>query len=199
MTRHARTRRTAVLGVAVALAAATVAVVLVHGSGGHATPTAQAASANEQAAQLWHNLAQCLRAHGHPAIKDPAVDSQGEPDFGAQGVQVKNATISAATVCRRELAALPVGAHERPPTAAELHQMVLFSQCMRSHGLPDWPDPRADGTFPLNQRLMQTSKDSMRAQLTPCLHYLGAGKGLRISPSSAPPGSGKAIAKAAGQ
>jgi hypothetical protein len=77
--------------------------------------------------------------------------------------------------------------------------MVLFSQCMRSHGLPDWPDPRADGTFPLNQRLMQTSKDSMRAQLTPCLHYLGAGKGLRISPSSTPPGSGKAIAKAAGQ
>jgi len=24
-----------------------------------------------------------------------------------------------------------------------------FSQCMRQHGLSDWPDPKADGSFPI--------------------------------------------------
>jgi hypothetical protein len=37
----------------------------------------------------------------------------------------------------------------RNPTAEELAKLRQFSQCMRQHGVPDWPDPRSDGTFPI--------------------------------------------------
>ena len=40
--------------------------------------------------------------------------------------------------------------------------MVLFSRCMREHGLSDWPDPRTDGTFPLNQRLLHPTRGHVR-------------------------------------
>jgi hypothetical protein len=171
---------------------AAIAVVLVHGSGGSGGPSANAAAANPNATQAWHDLAQCLRTHGHPGIRDPQVDSHNSADFGSQTAQAKLAMRDSETACRAELAALPVSDDEKPPTAAELHQMVLFSQCMRAHGLPDWPDPRADGSFPLSQRLMSLGKKGAHTQLSACLHFLGDAKGIRISPSSAPgKGSGK--------
>src|SRR5262249_4126597 len=37
----------------------------------------------------------------------------------------------------------------RPPTAQELVIMRQFSQCMRRHGFSSFPDPRSDGTFPI--------------------------------------------------
>ena len=137
---------------------AAIAVVLVHGTGGGGGPAADAAAANPSATQAWHDLAQCLRSHGHPGIRDPEVDSHNSADFGSQAMQAKTAMKNSEAACRAEIAALPVSDDDRPPTAAELHQMVLFSQCMRAHGLPDWPDPHADGTFPLNQRLQQLGK-----------------------------------------
>ena len=52
--------------------------------------------------------------------------------------------------CGSILSRLPAAAQGRTPvTPAALHQEVLFAGCMRQHGLPDWPDPRPDGTFPL--------------------------------------------------
>jgi hypothetical protein len=185
-----------VAAAAAVILAAAVAF-LVHHSGGDGAPAAQAApgTGTERAAQLWHNLAQCLRTHGHPEFEDPVIDSQGEPDFGAQGAQVKRAVQTlGVSACRAQLAAMPPSEHRRPPTAAELHQMVLFSRCMRAHGLSDWPDPRADGTFPLNQRLMALGKRGILTQVRACGPLRGDGKGIAISPSSSPPGSQKAPA-----
>jgi hypothetical protein len=170
------------------VAVAAIAAVLVHVSGGSGGPSANAADANPNAIQAWHDLAQCLRSHGHPGIRDPQVDSHSNADFGSQAVQAKMAMRNSETVCQDELAALPISDDERPPTAAELHQMVLFSQCMRAHGLPDWPDPRADGSFPLGQHVMNLGKKGTSTQLHACVRYLGSAKGIRVSPSS---GAGK--------
>ena len=44
----------------------------------------------------------------------------------------------------------------RPSTAissGEYQHWLQFAVCMRSHGLPAWPDPRSDGSFPLPARL----------------------------------------------
>lgn len=201
MSRQARTRRTALVAAAVAVIVAAAVALFIHRSGDGA-PSAQASSqgapGSDQVAQLWHNLAQCLRTHGHPLFKDPVIDSHGDPDFGAQGVEVKRAVLTLGTsACRAQLAAMPASDHRRPPTAAELHHRVLFSRCMRAHGLPDWPDPRADGTFPLNQRLMD--KRGTRTQVQACQPLLGDAKGIEISPSSVPPGSKKATAEANGE
>lgn len=201
MSPHRRTRRTALVAAAAAVVLAAAVALLVHRSGGDGVPAAHAAPGNERVALLWHNVTQCLRTHGHPGFEDPAVDSQGNPDFGAQGVLVKRAIAGlAVSACRAQLAALPAADHGRPPTTAELHQMVLFSRCMRTHGLSDWPDPRADGTFPLGQRLLGLGKRGIITQMRACNPLLGSiAKGIAISPSSDPAGSRKATATANGQ
>jgi hypothetical protein len=200
MSPQRRTRRTALVAGAAAVILAGAVAFLVHRSDGDGTPAAEAAG-TERTAQLWHNVAECLRRHGHPTFRDPAIDSRGDPDFGSQGAQVKQAVATlGTTACRAELAALPAAIHQRPPTTAELHQMVLFSRCMRTHGLSDWPDPRADGTFPLNQRLMALGKQRYATQMRACGPLMGSrSKGIAISPSSVPPGGEKATDKADGQ
>jgi hypothetical protein len=182
MSRPPRIRRTAVAAAAVALIPIAAAAVLVSRSGGVGSPAANASTGNEARALLWHNLARCLRKHGHPDFRDPRIDSRGEPDFGAQGATVKRAVLTAGATCRAELAALSREGRDKAPTAAELRKMVLFSRCMRERGLSDWPDPRTDGTFPLNRRLLglRGTRDRMR----PCLPLMGArAKGIKVTPS----------------
>jgi hypothetical protein len=198
MSRPPRTRRTALAAAAAAVIVAAAVALLVHRSGDGAPPAQAAPPGDEGVAQLWHNLAQCLRTHGHPQFKDPVIDSRGNPDFGTQGAEVKRAVLTlGVSACRAQLAAMPASDHRRPATAAELHQRVLFSRCMRAHGLPDWPDPQADGTFALPERLLR--KRGTRTQVRACQPLLGDAKGIEISPSSLPPGSKRTVLKANGE
>jgi hypothetical protein len=42
------------------------------------------------------------------------------------------------------------GDREHPtPSAADLAKLKAYAKCMREHGIPDFPDPKADGTFPI--------------------------------------------------
>lgn len=192
MSPQRRTRRRIALGVA---AAATVCALLAvtallrsSGSNPSAAPVApaQARSGRENVKLLWHDLAQCLRTHGYPQIADPTFLANGDMSFGTQGLQVKNAVQAVGrTACRAQFAAVNRPAANPPPTADELHKMVLFSRCMRQRGIPDWPDPRADGTYPLNQRLLQVGKRGILTQLVACRN-LDPGRGIAVSSSSQP-------------
>jgi hypothetical protein len=191
MRRQRRIRSAAVAAAAVAVILIAAVAILVSRSGGTGGPAANAATGSDRSALLWHNLTECLRKHGHPGFKDPVIKADGDPDFGAQGLLVKRALPSLSVACRAELAALPPAARDRT-TAAELHKMVLFSRCMREHGLSDWPDPHADGTFPLNNRLIALGKSGTATQMRACLPLMGGnGKGITISPTAVPPGSKK--------
>jgi hypothetical protein len=96
--------------------------------------------------------------------------------FGAQEEAVNAASRALrGTTCRRELMAIKE-APPKPPTAAELRQAVLFSQCMRQHGVADWPDPRPDGTYPLNPRLRRAAKGQLFGSLSTCRHFNPEGR-----------------------
>ena len=171
----------AVTVVACACAAiAAGAVVRSHDSGG---PAATTPSWQENLRQIGHRYAECLRAHGHPQIADPTLRSDGRLSFGAQDDAVSAASRALrGDTCRAELVALK-DAPPKPPTAAELRQLVRFSRCVRTHGLPDWPDPHSDGTFPLNERLQRAGKGAIFAALEPC-RRLNPGGGIQLSRSS---------------
>jgi hypothetical protein len=187
-----RTGRKTVLAVTAAVTVGVILVVtaVVHsrGSSGQDAPTATGQQGGQNLTRLGHDLAQCLRAHGYRQIADPVVTSDGGLDFGSQGNQIKSAMRALGRACHAQATALK-GPGRRPPTPAELHQLVLFAQCMRQRGVPDWPDPRPDGTFPLNQRLMQIGKRGLLGQLGACRH-LNPEKGIPASPSSSS-GGGK--------
>jgi hypothetical protein len=84
--------------------------------------------------------ARCMRAHGVPGFPDP--DSNGQ--FRGLGhEQQGNPRFGAAQQACRGLA--PGGVHENLGDPAFVNQMRKFSQCMRAHGLPGFPDPDAQG------------------------------------------------------
>jgi hypothetical protein len=119
------------------------------GSGAAGSSSQGGSSVQQQARVVWLAYARCVRSHGSPNFPDPQVDAQGKPDFG-NSPQVKTEGLQAQGACGSILSRLPAAATGQiPGTPAVLHTEVLFAGCMRRHGLPDWPDPRPDGTFQL--------------------------------------------------
>jgi hypothetical protein len=99
-------------------------------------------------------FADCMRSHGVPNFPDPSIAGGG-----AQLPQGSSPALEAAV---RDCGALqPAGEGGPPaPTAAQLRAARAFAQCMRVHGLSQFPDPlttywpgltvRRGEYFPLN-------------------------------------------------
>jgi hypothetical protein len=154
------------------------------GGGNHAgatpTPAAHSPSLNPQ---LYHRVAACFRAHGVPNFPEPTENPQtGQWDLPPG---TRKPPQSAMTACRSLLEQIPEskgdsGPSHRPPTSAEMVKLKQFAQCMRQHGLADFPDPGADGIAVLPPRYQQLGKIGMRAQLEACQKYNVQGFGMRI-------------------
>jgi hypothetical protein len=72
------------------------------------------------------------------------------------------------------------------PTRAQTQQdVVRFSACMRSHGVPNFPDPDSQGSYPefLSQQALGVSKHTSVAAKNICKHLLPPNWGQ--SPASA--------------
>jgi hypothetical protein len=108
------------------------------GSGGstNAGGSTNSRSANSQLLAY----AQCVRSRGVPNFPDPN-SSGGFPKATLNQLAASNSQYQAATQACGHL--LPNGGSG--PTQAELQQswndMRTFAGCMRSHGVPNWPDP----------------------------------------------------------
>jgi hypothetical protein len=86
--------------------------------------------------------AQCMRANGVPNFPDPGPDGRFALTHGEGGINQDDPKFRAASEKCRALA--PGGEH-RTSDAASVAQMREYSQCMRKNGLPDFPDPDANG------------------------------------------------------
>ena len=143
------------------------------GSGG--SPKAAGSSSSPSALAY----SQCVRAHGVPNFPDPGSDGQ-IPKGSAQQFGVSSSQLQAAqTVCQN---LLPAGPNHLFP-ASEVQQLLAgmrtFAHCMRSHGVPNWPDP---STFSNGQPVFDISshgitnsvRRSPRVQtaMTECQHLL---------------------------
>src|SRR5437667_4362574 len=128
------------------------------GCSGHASGTTGAspspsALSNDQILAIGQQAAQCMRQHGIPDFPDPSIDQHGQLSLpqGAAGEHVKaelNANPDAERACQPILDRLPAGAtrgSESQYTQEDLANLLKFAQCMRRNGMPDWPDPKADG------------------------------------------------------
>lgn len=108
---------------------------------------------SETPAQIWHELVVCARTHGDPTLPDPTIDSNGQATFPPGTEKPSAATMAA---CQSIYNRLP--ASVRGGGAPDIPMEIKFAQCMRQHGLSDWPDPQADGSFRLPSDLQSTSK-----------------------------------------
>lgn len=110
------------------------------------------AAANSTSAVRYSN---CMRSHGAPNFPDPGSNGQ-LPKTSAQRLGVSSSQLQAAQQACQHL--LPnTGSFLQQAQqcfltgdcpAALVHQILTaerrFAQCMRSHGVPNWPDPSID-------------------------------------------------------
>ena len=85
----------------------------------------------------------CMRSHGVPNFPDPS--SSGALSIGpGSGIDPNSSTFRAAQQACQKV--LPNGGRPSPQQLAKMQQHLLaFSACMRSHGVPDFPDPTFTG------------------------------------------------------
>jgi hypothetical protein len=169
--------------VASAVAGACVVIAAGCGSGGHATGHASASPGHSmsgaQVRATARELAQCIRRHGVPNFPDPVYNDRTDSWELAPGTA--KPPRSAMDACRSIASRLPSKDKHPPVTAADMAKLRQLAVCMRRHGLPDWPDPDADGAFALPSRLRQRPKEAMRTQLQACGQYFPKKDGIRIS------------------
>ena len=112
--------------------------------------SAQAASAQADSTKSHDALgfAQCMRSHGVSNFPDPGstgriqLQIQQTPNGTAvNGVEVNGPAFrSAMQACRSHL---PNGGHPSAADTARMRSQALaMSRCMRSHGVPNFPDPQ---------------------------------------------------------
>ena len=126
------------------------AAALLAGCGGsnNSGNAGSATASSSSRANAGLKMAHCMRANGVPSFPDPSSNggpvgfgggSNGEVTIG--GVSVAQSTLQAAfQKCRKDL---PQGPPLTTAQIARLRQGALkMAQCMRTHGVPNFPDPQ---------------------------------------------------------
>jgi hypothetical protein len=121
-----------------------------------ATTTSGAASTPQNGIAAAYRYSRCMRSHGATGFPDPQVHQNGNSVSVMQ--RVPNALahspafVAAQKACRGILPApdnaspAVQAAHER----ARAQTLLAFARCLRSHGVPNFPDPSAQGQLPLS-------------------------------------------------
>jgi hypothetical protein len=148
-------------------------------TGSGRSPNAGASANSQQNGML--AFSRCMRSHGVPDFPDP--NSSGAlPKSQLAQLTASNPQFPAAhRVCGR---LLPNGGQ---PTQAQVQQawndMRNFARCMRSHGVPNWPDPAP--TSQQDQRPFFHTPDSIdpnapqiTTRIRACQHVLHANNPL---------------------
>jgi hypothetical protein len=140
-------------------------------------------AASTQANVLGQALAfsRCMRSHGVSNFPDPnssGVWPKSQVEFAAS-----NPRFQAATQACGHL--LPNGGPGVPPSLAVVQQiqndMAKFARCMRSHGVPNWPDPTLDrGRAIFNPQAVgiNTNSPQISTKMHECAHVFPAAVGL---------------------
>jgi len=154
-----RTSRVRSLSVAIAV----IGGVAIAGCGSAGGPSGTSTNAMSTSAV---GFSRCMRTHGVPSFPDP-----GPGGYTRSGVNLRSPAVqSAMNECRRYL---PETGHSPSVPARVRHQELLLASCMRTNGVPNFPDPNANGDiqFPVDSPIPQ-SPAFRRAQNGPCKKYL---------------------------
>jgi hypothetical protein len=130
-------------------------------------------------------FSQCMRSQGVPNFPDPQPGTNNAKFPSAQQLGVSSSKYQATQTACQHL--LPAGIDDQFP-AAEVQELLIgmraFSQCMRSHGEPNWPDPAVgpDGRpyFPLSSHgytRAAAHSPQLAAKQTECGHLVPSALG----------------------
>jgi hypothetical protein len=128
-----------------AAAAVLLALALAACGGPAAHPAATASPTVQQREQVSLDYARCLRQNG-ASVPDPTFGQDGSPHWA---VDMKTLPAAQTQPCGAILQRLGVVSQKPGTGPSAVPALTQFSQCMRQHGMSDWPDPNPDGNgFP---------------------------------------------------
>ena len=125
-------------------------VVAACGSTGPSTTTTNNSGGGggpQNAAAAAFAYSRCMRTHGVSDFPDPVVTSTpGQTKIAIRAVAKDNGTTqfqAAQQACQHLLP----GPQSQSPAQRQAHERALlaFARCLRSHGLPNFPDPNGQG------------------------------------------------------
>jgi hypothetical protein len=149
-----RSRR--IRGAVVPIAVAAVAALVVAGCGGSSSPTTTttaASSGPQKSIRAIYRFAACMRAHGVPNFPDPKV-TQG-PGGGSVAQAAPSQAVGtpafnhAQKACQGILPPPQSPAQQAQQDRAHGQVLLAFVRCLRSHGVPKFPDPNSQGQLSL--------------------------------------------------
>ncbi len=138
---------------------------------------------------------QCMRSHGVPDYPDPGGGGT-LPKVSAQQLGVSSSQLQAAQrACQHLLPATGgllnasslrqcelTGDCPQPLVRQALNEGLSFARCMRSHGVPSWPDPTTDSEgrpyFDLSAHgfsRQQAHSPQIRSKVNECEHEMPSG------------------------
>jgi hypothetical protein len=122
-----------------------------------------------------------MRSHGVPDYPDP--DSSGQltkiTPANEQQLGVSDSRFNAAQTACQDL--WPYQGPTRAQQGQELTDAVKFARCMRSHGVPTWPDPttnpdsgRVEFVISISRDGFDVNSPQITAKASECEHGLPA-------------------------
>ena len=125
------------------------------GQSGSSAPQAGSSPGASQSGAV--AFAQCVRSHGVPDFPDPQ-----NGHFLISGADQSNPNFnSAVQTCQHLLG--PGGATNGGSGGSNNSQLLAFAQCMQTHGVPQFPDPTANGGIGLPQGVDPNSPQFQKA------------------------------------
>jgi hypothetical protein len=104
--------------------------------------SSRAASSGVQKQDL--EYAQCMRSHGVTNFPDPSGNAGGSAQsITKSGVNPNSPTFQAANSTCQKYEPTQGNGTQGPSSGADTQQLK-FAQCMRSHGVPNFPDPSSN-------------------------------------------------------
>jgi hypothetical protein len=173
-----------------ALILITLAACGTNGAGAGAGPSPTAMS-NAEVLALGKQVAQCFRDNGIPEFPDPIVDDHGQlqlpnnMEAQIEELYPQQALEQAQQACQSLFDQLPESAirgegestDPDAPGPEDVDALRRWAACARENGIPEWPDPKADGSFPLAGTALgaEGKSERMRRVFEACQQYWSGG------------------------
>jgi hypothetical protein len=140
------------------------------------TAGAGSSGTNSTAANLNRavKFSQCMRGHGVASFPDPNAASQLTMDgiVNGSGLDPNTPAFQQALSACKDLE--PPGFMGNIRTPQQQAAAIKFAQCIRDNGVPDFPDPTADGALVDTNRIPSSNSPDGMSNLHAAMHKCGA-------------------------
>jgi hypothetical protein len=131
-----------------------------------------------QILEIGKELAACIRKNGMPNFPDPTVQNG---KLVLPPGQHQDAVQKALTPCKSIEDRLPQSAGDGDYSAQDIANLRKWAACLRQNGVPEWPDPKADGSFPIKGKPLDNEGKSERVRKAREACQVYWGQGWRVS------------------